>query len=133
MAWVIDNGYPYQDTLGGLIEIPSYPSPYGVMTITPNQYPSFRHLELLKFPSEPTPFSTMVQGQAEYPYYVHLKNVDVGAFANATNLKYVRIPKSVKKIGEYAFRNTALLSVTIARDCEYYPTSFPNGCTVSFY
>lgn len=59
--------------------------------------------------------------------------VDVGAFANATQLRKVSIPKSVKKIGRYAFRHTKLTSVTIARDCEYYPTSFPDNCTVKFY
>lgn len=59
--------------------------------------------------------------------------LDVGAFANATQLRKVSIPKSVKKIGRYSFRNTKLTSVTIARDCEYYPTSFPDNCTVKFY
>lgn len=59
--------------------------------------------------------------------------LDVGAFTNATQLRKVSIPKSVKKIGKYSFRNTRLTSVTIARDCEYYPTSFPDNCTVRFY
>ena len=59
--------------------------------------------------------------------------VDVGAFANATQLRKASIPKSVKKIGQCAFRHTKLTSVTIARDCEYYPTSFPDNCTVRFY
>ena len=59
--------------------------------------------------------------------------IDVGAFANATNLTYVRIPPTVKKIGRYSFRNTKLTSVTIASDCEYYDTSFPDGCQIKFY
>lgn len=57
----------------------------------------------------------------------------VGAFANAISLQKVHIPKSCKKIGMYAFRNTQLMSVTIASDCEYYNTSFPDGCTINFY
>lgn len=57
----------------------------------------------------------------------------VGAFANATQLRKISIPRSVKKIGEYAFRNTQLSSVVISQDCEYYPTSFPDNCTVRFY
>lgn len=57
----------------------------------------------------------------------------MGAFANAINLSEVVIPKTCKKIGRYSFRNTKLTSVTIARDCEYYPTSFPDGCVVNFY
>lgn len=106
MAWVMKDGeYPYQNTLGELM--------------TP--------LEV------PYPYCFMNQKDGEYPKYDYLKPIDVGAFANAINLKYVRIPKSVKKIGKTAFRNTALMSVTIARDCEYYPTSFPDGCVINFY
>lgn len=57
----------------------------------------------------------------------------LGAFANATHLMRVSIPRSCKKIGREAFRNTQLTSVTIAQDCEYYPTSFPDRCVVNFY
>lgn len=60
-------------------------------------------------------------------------NALVGAFANATQLRKVSIPRSVKKIGEYAFRNTQLSSVVIARDCVYYSTSFPDNCIINFY
>lgn len=54
----------------------------------------------------------------------------LGAFCNAYGLGKVFIPTSVKKIGPYAFRNTQLTSVTIASDCTYYPTSFPDGCII---
>lgn len=57
----------------------------------------------------------------------------LGAFANATNLVEVSIPRSVKKIGRESFKHTQLTSVTIASDCTYYPTSFPQGCTINFY
>lgn len=56
-----------------------------------------------------------------------------GAFANAMQLKRISIPKSVKYIGTEAFRNTQLTSVTIASDCTYFPTSFPDGCVVNYY
>lgn len=56
-----------------------------------------------------------------------------GAFANAINLSEVVIPRSCKKIGRYAFANTKLKLVVIASDCEYYPTSFPEGCRIKFY
>lgn len=61
------------------------------------------------------------------------EKIDFGAFSNAHNLRQVSIPKSCKKIGRYAFRNTQLSSVTIASDCDYYSTSFPDGCVVNFY
>lgn len=56
-----------------------------------------------------------------------------GAFMNAVNLENVYIPRSCKKIGEWAFTNTKLRRVKISADCEYYPTSFPEGCEIEFY
>lgn len=133
MAWAIRDSYPYQDTLDNPIDVLSEPVPYITMNIAADEYPSYSFLETLKVPIEPVPYSIMTQKEKEYPKYSHLNPLRVGAFANATKLKYVRIPETVKKIGEYAFRNTALTSVTIARDCEYYPTSFPDGCAINFY
>ena len=57
----------------------------------------------------------------------------LGAFANAVSLTQISIPRSCKKIGRFAFTNTQLTSVTIASDCTYFPTSFPDGCVVNFY
>lgn len=58
---------------------------------------------------------------------------DQGAFNKCLNLVYVEIPESVKSIGRYSFRETALSSVKIASDCTYYETSFPAGCTIKHY
>lgn len=69
-----------------------------------------------------------------YPTNKLLNNISLlGSFANAKNLQRVSIPQSVKRIGKYAFRNTQLTSVTIAKDCEYYDTSFPDNCKIKFY
>ena len=66
--------------------------------------------------------------------YNCLPEIDnLGAFANANNLTYISIPPSVKKIGRYSFRDTQLTSVRLARDCEYFPTSFPDNCEIFFY
>lgn len=59
--------------------------------------------------------------------------LSTGAFSGCTNLRQVSIPRSVKFIGAYAFADTALASVRIASDCTYSATSFPEGCTISFY
>lgn len=56
-----------------------------------------------------------------------------GAFANCVSLNTAHIPHSCEEIGEYAFRNTALTSVTISEECTYSATSFPDDCTVEFY
>ena len=55
-----------------------------------------------------------------------------GAFINS-NLSHVNIPSSVKEIGEFTFYNTKLKTVTISKDCKYYPTSFPEDCKINFY
>lgn len=69
--------------------------------------------------------------------YPQMKNVRfsllLGAFANDTSLAKVIIPKSVKFIGENAFRNTALSSVKISSDCVYSQESFPESCNIQFY
>lgn len=58
---------------------------------------------------------------------------DQGAFNKCHNLVEVTIPKTVKSIGKWSFHETALTQVTIASDCTYYDTSFPEGCVISFY
>lgn len=70
------------------------------------------------------------------PYHDNMIGLSVkgpGAFCHAENLIRVSIPESVKKIGKEAFRYTALRKVRIASDCEYYPTSFPEGCEITYY
>ena len=105
MAWIIDNSYPFQDTVGTQMEVFSEPYPAGLMTVN----------------------------NGEYPRFTHLNTIQMGAFCYAVNLRKVTIPKSVKYIGRYAFRNTALTEVTIASDCTYYPTSFPDNCKINYY
>lgn len=56
---------------------------------------------------------------------------ELGAFCHASGLTKVSIPTTCKRIGEFAFRFTSLKSVKLPEDCEYYPTSFPEGCDVS--
>ena len=56
-----------------------------------------------------------------------------GAFMDAHGLEQVYIPTTCRRIGEFAFTNTALKRVRIHPDCTYFPTSFPPGCVVEFY
>ena len=66
-------------------------------------------------------------------HYALFKNEPMGACNKCTNLNNITIPKSVKKIGNEMATNTSLTSVTIANDCEYTSTSFPQNCVVNFY
>lgn len=56
-----------------------------------------------------------------------------GAFNKCPKLVKVTIPKTVKSIGKWSFRETLLTQVTIASDCTYYDTSFPENCVINFY
>lgn len=132
MAWVIDSGYPYQDTVSNsLIAVYSEPFPTGIFTIN-NDYPKYLGRALVDVVSEPYPTGIFFVDN-DYPKYLGLNLIDTGAFCWAINLEKVVIPESVKYIGITAFRNTALTEVTIAPDCVYYPTSFPDGCKINFY
>lgn len=97
--------------------------------------------EFIDMPSFESPYPDVlwrVDSMANdgYPYHALLPDIEVkgpGAFCHAEKLIKVSIPESVKKIGAEAFRYTALRRVKIAADCEFYPTSFPEGCEISYY
>ena len=69
-----------------------------------------------------------------FPYNGLLPEIkSLGSFAECTNLGSIKIPKSVKYIGKEAFAHSILTEVTIASDCTYFPTSFPENCEINFY
>ena len=71
---------------------------------------------------------------ADLPYHELMPlEIPSGAFMNAVNLEYARIPETVRKIGRYSFRNTALQKVKISSECVFYKTSFPENCVIEFY
>lgn len=119
------------------------PSPFDYLITLP--YPPFwwhvnnNHLTTDLLPSLPQGLMTL-----PYPamwWYVDdeklisggIHPINVGAMHNCSLITKVKIPQSVKQIGEHTFENTALSKVTIASDCTYFPTSFPEGCEVNFY
>lgn len=67
-----------------------------------------------------------------YPCYKRSERM-YGAFADTPLLTEVFIPKSVKRIADYAFYNSAIKEVTISRDCIYGEHTFPKGCKIKFY
>ena len=59
--------------------------------------------------------------------------VTPSAFRGYRNLTKVKIPESVKYIDYLAFYDTGLTEVTIAQDCVYQDSSFPDGCVINRY
>ncbi len=57
----------------------------------------------------------------------------LGAFANANNLIYARIPATVQKLGDQSFTNTLLKQVKISQDCTFDEETFPKGCLIEYY
>lgn len=132
-TWRIENNIFSHDDLLSMIPQLVQPYPPGIWWIEDN---TFEQILL------PTMIPRLVQPYPQGLWYVEdnqlkqsglLDMVYMGAFYNCTNLRTATISPTVKSIGEYAFANTGLTSVTIASDCTYYPTSFPPGCTVNRY
>lgn len=86
-------------------------------------------------PTSTSPYPMMLWQEYDNVLYTNfsLENPLIGACANTNNVETLVIPESVKYIGTYAFRNTNVSEVTIASDCVYSSTSFPNGCVIHFH
>ena len=52
---------------------------------------------------------------------------------NYTPVETATIPKSLKNIDAFTFENTQITEVTIASDCTYTNTSFPEGIQINTY
>ena len=100
-------------------------------------YPSFFLLGNFS-PTQEKPFPKLMLSCEEeyhnkYPSF-RLGNFETfGAFKNTPMLQEVSIPKSVKRIADWTFYNSAIKEVTISKDCIYGEHTFPEGCIIKFY
>lgn len=51
-----------------------------------------------------------------------LENIEESAFAGCRNLRCVKLPQGIKKLGDGAFRNCNSLKSVLSTDCENFPT-----------
>jgi hypothetical protein len=63
-------------------------------------------------------------------YSGNMPAINSGAFRDASNLKTVTIPSSVKSIADDSFSGTAVTHVEIAADCDVGLRVFPDDCVV---
>lgn len=109
------------------LTFPSHPLAPALWRITE------RGLETGLFKVLPTPNQNWIIGDNGLQTKSMPDPIYLGAFANNPLLMQISIPKTVKSIGRYAFYGTRINYVKIARDCTYYPTSFPEGTLIEFY
>lgn len=132
MGWIVSSttGIYYD----GMLTAPSFdaPFPYAMWCSGNNKVPWHSGEPTSPAISAPFPSVMWVAGGGLTPYRSgEPTSPQMGAFANATDLVTATIPIGVKKIGRNSFTNTALTSVTIASDCAYHDTSFPDGCEIN--
>lgn len=141
----MNTGYPCHASLPDLatemIQAKPYPRMMPGLDEEKNTgYPSFSgFIDLNHLYVQSSPFPKMMPRMSEttdrdkgYPSIGH-NEPGFGAFANAISLKKITIPVTVKYIADYAFYNTQLAKVKIARDCIYFEHTFPPECEIQFY
>ena len=127
MAWIIDNDVLCTPEQPEAISFPSYPLAPALWRMTENG-PATGFQK-----NPPVQNKSWVIGENGLQTKSMPDPIYLGAFANQPTLINVSIPSTVKSIGRYAFYNTGINHVTIASDCHYYATSFPEGTIVEFY
>lgn len=139
MSWIIYKGEPFQTEAAEVKdEAMTKPYPFAYFRMDDgeivNEYTPVSSTRAVMYPYPLSYWRQSKYVNEGYPYHEMFKiPVELGAFQDVATLEKVSIPQSVKKIGEFAFAGTSLKKVRIAVDCEYFPTSFPEGCTVEFY
>lgn len=95
-------------------------------------YPGYKDIQWFK-PPYPKLMMTMEPERCDGMPSYRMITDNYAAFKNASSLEEIVIPQSVKSIIDYAFYNTNLKSVKIARDCLYGEHSFPVDCIINYY
>lgn len=139
MSWIIYKGEPFQTEAAEVQEKPFVkPFPMALFRMDDdeivNGYSPVKDTRAIMYPYPLSYWRQSKYINEGYPFHEMYRILNTaGAFQDVSTLVKVSIPQSVKKIGEFAFAGTALKKVRIAVDCEYFPTSFPEGCVVEFY
>ena len=136
----INQGYPSRDNDASTMAVQTAPFPKclpGILEQTNQGYPTLSGVDTPSVLVQQKPYPRMCFGLDEeilegYPGQ-DIELIFFGAFSNVPTLIMVKIPKSVKYISDYAFYNTGLTGVRIARDCRVGEHAFPDDCTIEYY
>lgn len=129
--WTIRNN---SLTNSEFLNIPDYyvvpPYPDDIWVLKGNQIKTFGMITLpSSYITPPYPDDTWVIKDSTLRTAGMLENY-YGGCSPITSLIAVELPSTLKNIGEYAFRNTALSYVKIPKDCIYFDTTFPKDCEI---
>ena len=105
------------------------PQPLDTVLTTDNAYPAFWYWAVYDIPVEPTPYC-IFDTEEDYPQMPTWNRILIGAFANSEKLIATFVPNSTKSIGYNAYTTSKITNVTLANDCTYHRTSFPDDCVV---
>lgn len=138
MAWILDLTVPdiytdntVQGNVHNAIE-PPYPEAFWYVTTDNDITHDGALLNIHNAFQPPYPLSFWFVNEYDVTHDNAITDIyELGAFINNPNLTELIIPESVKSIGPFACSGTALTAVTLANDCDYYSTSFPEGCVVT--
>ena len=100
-----------------------------------DSYPSYGisiDEEVIKEPYPKMIISANSKYKQGYPSY-RVSERMYGAFQDTPLLTEISIPKSVKRIADWSFYNSAIKEVTISKDCIYGEHTFPENCKIKFY
>lgn len=129
-------GYPFPKASTNPIEF-DIDSVYSVWSLSPTilyGYP-VSSPKVIKFDLSKV-FSNWTDSSNDLFGYVVPRDCKIyksGAFAHTTEITSLQFPISVIKLGEYTCYDSAITSVQVSPLCEFYSTTFPDNCTITYY
>lgn len=136
-SYEVLSGYPFPK-LSTSPQIFDIDSVYSNWTLDQNVlygYPVSTNSKLAPFDLSKV-FSNWTDLSGDLFGYTIPKNCSVyksGAFAHTSQIFQIEFPVSVSKLGRYTCYDSSVLFAKLSPLCEFFDTTFPQQCTLSFY